>query len=243
MSDARFNRLEREVERLELRVLDTMKSSVKDFYRRVPSGTKSNPSWTPEMYPTGTEKELYPQIGYILLSAPDVCIPALLALINEPAAHELLKANLSGEWKAYRMSTVRLEKPVQWTDPMCFPGGAGEGGIADVGLFLNPTFDGRGGRQLRAERIIYLEIKSADHYSYKRSQLLSHLSALEEQTEKDVGFLAAIGGRSVGLEHPRWLGHASLVHFLNTMAQMVRAGLQDEALATEIVGLLKDKAG
>jgi hypothetical protein len=242
MSDAKPNRLERRVGKLELKVLDTMRSSVEDFYRRVPSGPKSDPKWTPEMYPNGTEKELYPQIAHILLSAPEVYIPTLLDLLGAPAAQELLETDLSGQWKAYRMSTVRLEKPVRWTDPMCFPGGAGEGGIADVGLFLNPTFDGKGGKQLRAERIVYFEIKSADRYSYQQSQLLSHLSALEEQTEEGVGFLAAIGGRFVAIEHPRWLGHVSLTQFLSTTARAARSEPEDEDLATEVERLLKSKS-
>ncbi len=228
------NALERRVSRLELVAMDTMKASVVDFFRRVPSGQKSRPRWVPEMYPTGSEKELYPEFAHILLSCPGVMVPALLGLFRTPVAQRLLQAPLTGSWRAYRLSTVRLEKGVRWTGPICFPGAAGYGAIADVGFFLNPSYDGADGKQVRADKILYFEIKSADHHSHKASQLQAHLEALERETPPGVGFLAAVGGRRTSLDHPRWLGHVTLDSFLRGMYQAAVAELANSRLAAEI---------
>ena len=57
MSMSRVSGLERRLEKLELVARDTMRASVADFFRRVPSGSRSRPRWVPEMYPTGSESE------------------------------------------------------------------------------------------------------------------------------------------------------------------------------------------
>jgi len=128
---------------------------------------------------------------------------------------------------------------------MCFPGAAGRGAIADVGLFLNPFYGGAHG-QLQAEVMLYLEVKSQDRYAHKDSQLKAHLAALEQETPNGVGFLAAIGGKPVQIEHPRWLGHTTLRRFLTTAEQVASAELGHASLAEEIRALLcsvEERAG
>jgi hypothetical protein len=231
---SRLNRLELRLRKLELVALSSMEESVVDFFRRLPSGPKSKPRWTPAMYPTGSEKELYAEFAYILLSAPQVTIPALLQLFQTSPVQLLENASMPGHWRAYRLSTVRLERGLRWTGPMCFPGAAGQGGIADVGLFLNPSYHGADGRQVQADALLYFEIKSADHHSHKVSQLEAHLEALEQETAVGVGFLAAVGGRRVHVQHPRWLGHVTLDDFLRRMNEVAMVELSNVSLAAEI---------
>jgi hypothetical protein len=243
MAAPKASRLERRLRPLELVALPSMEESVVDFFRRRPSGPRSKPRWTPAMYPKGSEKELYAEFAYIVLSAPQATIPALLRMCERTSATQLANALTPGVWRAYRLSTVRLDRGVRWSGPMCFPGAAGHGGIADVGLFLNPSYDGAQRRQLGADLIIYFEIKSSDHHSHKVSQLQAHLEALDEETPAGVGFLAAVGGRPVRVQHRRWLGHVSLDGFLQGMSQVAGAELSDARLASEVDELRRRKNG
>jgi hypothetical protein len=173
---------------------------------------------------TGSEKELHAEFGCIVLFDPLVTVPALLRLFHTPASEELLNNMPSGSWRGYRLSTRRLRGSGYGT-PMGFPGVAGCGGIADVGLFLNPTFDGKGGSQMQAERVLLFEIKSQDHHPHKESQLRAHLRAIERDDQSRSTFLGAVGGRRVHIQHPRWLGHVGLNDFLADMGPSAAASM------------------
>lgn len=225
--------LEQSLAPLELLANDSLNGAVVDYYRRVPSGPKSRPRWTPDQYPTGSEKELYAEFGCIVLFEPRVTVPALLRLFDTPVSETLVKGLPSGSWRAYRLSTRRLRGSGCGT-PMGFPGVAGCGGIADVGLFLNPTFDGKGGSQMQAQRVLLFEIKSQDHHPHKESQLSAHLRAIERDDQSRSTFLGAVGGRRVHIQHPRWLGHVGLNDFLADMGRVVNSTLGNSTLAFEI---------
>lgn len=235
-----MTRLERTVARLELLPLATIEESVSDFYRRCPSGTRSNPLWTPDSYPTGSEKELYPEIGHIVLQAAEATIPTLLRLLGSPAALALVEQSLTGTWRGFRISTVRVARDGDWSTTLCFPGGAGRGGIADIGFFLDPNFEADG-RQIRAKAILYLEVKWADRVPHQRSQIEAHLDALARDPGATGGYLGAIGGRPVEIDHPRWLGHVSLEGFFRGMQEVAITGSR-EAHAEELSRILARRA-
>lgn len=231
--------MERRLQHLELRSLGTMKESVAEFYRGIPGKKHARAKWSADAYPVGTEKELYAELAHTLLAAPAVMIPAMLGSLGTSPAEGLARTPDSGHWRAYRLSTIRFRRGTGWTSPMCFPGAAGANGIADVGIFLNPRVNETKG-QVDADRMLYLEIKSADHHRHTVGQLRAHLEHLENNTAPDVGYLAAIGGRCPAIHHPRWLGHVGLVSVLEPMAE-VAAGLPNLPLAGEIGGLLARK--
>lgn len=223
-----MNRLENKVSSLELIPQNTLQESVDDFFRRKPSHGKPK-----------VEKILYAQIAHILLINPQVMIPALLGVLSVPTSHAVHQSFCPARWRAYRLSTAHMERPTREIDVLCFPGAAGEGGIADVGLFLNPSFDGKQGFQIQADLIIYFEIKSQDRHRHSYSQLQAHLSALEHQTPNGVAYLACIGGRmpTNKIDHARWLGHVSLNGFFTAMASVAKVSLNDARLAGEIKNL------
>lgn len=143
--------LEERVAHLELVKKKSMRASVTDYYRRTPSRGKRKGHGRAAF---GTEKELYPQLAYILLSSPGVMIPTLLRIFRTEAARRLLRSSLAGRWRAYRLSTIRPKRGVRWTGPRCFPGAAGQKAIADIGFFLEPSYDRP--HQIRAKRLLYL---------------------------------------------------------------------------------------
>jgi hypothetical protein len=226
--------LERRVASLELVRLDSMRASVKDYYRRKPSRAERGSA---HQYATGSEKELYPEIAHILLSSPGVMLPELLRLLQTDAARRLLRSSFAGPWRAYRLSTVRPNRG--WKGPRCFPGAAGKKAIADLGLFLDPSYDGP--KQIRARRLLYFEIKSSDRHRHEVRQLRAHLKALDQETGPGIGFLAAIGGAFVELQHPRWLGHTTLESFLRRTLAAAQMEIRDATLAREIGALLQRK--
>ena len=230
--------LERRAGKLRLIALETMRDSVADYYRRV----RSRPGvWSPKMYPTGTEKELYAQFAHILLSNPPETIRTLLELYDTDPAKNLRSRVLDGRWQAYRVSNRRRDpgsrlKKVK--SPLIFPGGAGQGGIADVVLLLNPCFVDDS-RQIRADLLLYFELKSSDHHRQDKNQLRAHLAALSRSSLARNAFLAGIGGRPVELQHARWLGHSTLGRFLQAMSRVAIANASNRCLAGDIKHLCK----
>ena len=224
------------VAHLELAALKSMRASVRDYYCRTPSrGAEGVPG-----YPSGSEKELYAELAYILLASPPVMLPALLGVLDTEAARQLSGSSLAGSWRAYRLSTIRPKLGLHWTGPRCFPGAAGQHAICDLGLLLDPSYEGPA--QLRARMLLYFEIKSSDRHRHKPGQLKAHLKALDQEVPHGGGFLGAIGGSSVELQHPRWLGHVTLETFLRRMLVTAQTELRNTKLASEIGALLQRKA-
>lgn len=230
------NKLQRRLARLELVHLDSMLNSVADFYRRLPSKAK----WNVDLYPTGSEKELYAEFAHIILADPPGMIDLLFRLLDTPIAKELRESCMAGSWRAYRLSTIRRDRGMRWQGPECFPGAAGHGAIADVGLFLNPSY-GVDSYQIDADFFLYFEIKSSDAYAHSRSQLAGHLAALELELPEKKAFLVALGGKDIVLDHPRWAGHTTLGGFFAAAKRYAAEQLRDEALVAEINGLLVRK--
>lgn len=217
--------------------LKTMRDSVADYYRRV----RSRPGvWSPERYPTGTEKELYAQFAHILLSNPNETIPTLLDLYDTDPAKDLRSRVLDGTWQGYRVSNrclyhgSRLKKV---KSPLILPGGAGQGGIVDVVLLLNPRFVDS--RQIRADLLLYFEIKSSDLHRQDKHQLRKHLAAISRSSLARNAYLAGIGGRPVELQHRRWLGHSTLGRFLQVMYRVAISNAGNRGLARDIKHLCK----
>lgn len=236
MNIVSVNPLEKRLAHLELVVLDSMKASVADFYRRIPPKADQKSPWRIDAYPTGDEKELYAQFAHIVLSAPATTIPAMLRLFGTSTAEQLLGKPLLGHWRGYRISTIRFRLGSGWEGPMCLLGTSdpgSPGAIADVGLFLNPDYDVENG-VVRAETILFFEIKSAPHHRYSRRQIEGHMAALEQHPSSPVAFLAALGGRRIAVDHPQWLGHATWDEFLGTMSQAIGLGTSNSALVDEI---------
>lgn len=228
------SRMERRLGHLELHSLGTVKDSVADFYHRIPSK-----NWSPDTYPVESEKELYAELAHILLAAPHAMVPALLRSFGTRPANELADSCGDGLWRCYRLSTIRFEKGVRWSGPICFPGAACSNVIADIGLFQNPRIDQTAG-MIVADRLVYLEIKSADHRRHASSHLLPHLKHLAEETPDGAGYLGAVGGKRPAVNHPRWLGHVGLLGLLEHMAE-VAASLHNSALADEVQRLAARK--
>ena len=228
--------IERKVSKLELHSLHTVEESVASLYERVPSGSKSKPRWTPEDYPTGSEKELYAEFGYVMLSDPLATVPALLDSLGSAPFDLLRQISLVSRWRAFRISTVRAHREV----PICFPGGSGEGGIADVGLFGDPLIDASL-HQMWGAPILYFELKSQDRHAHKRSQILSHLKALESSSAGPT-YLGAVGGRPIKIKHPRWIGHISLDRFFETVREVAESQ-RDAYLCSEIDLLRRRRSG
>lgn len=90
---------------------------------------------------------------------------------------------------------------------------------------------------MRADLILYFEIKSADHQRRQRSQLQSNLTALQEETPDGAAFLAGVGGKPIQIQHQRWLGHVTLDGFLEETAEVARTELPNTGLAGEIEGI------
>jgi hypothetical protein len=225
--------LERKLKRLELHPASTMSEAVAAYFARVRSGTRKAPRWTPDLYPCSTEKELYAEMAYIFLAQPVSMLRAFLDEAATMSAANLGNASLHGTWRAFRISTARPGPRNRYKGPRIFSGGAGYGSIADIGLFLNLRVDPLANPCLRADKIIYFELKSSDRARHDRTQLASHLKSLEEETAIGVGYLAAIGGRPLAVEHPRWLGHVSLDGLLNRLGGVAKAAHRDP-LAEEL---------
>jgi len=173
-------------------------------------------------------------MAYGFLAAPETMVRALIETADTSASTELRRAPLAGTWRVFRISTARPQRRNRYRGPRLFSGGAGYGGIADIGLFLNPTFDPHTDPCLRAEKMLYFELKSSDGPPHDRSQLCSHLQSRERETAAGVGYLGAIGGRPVVIDHSRWVGHVSLDVLLGRMATVAANVLDRARLAQEL---------
>ena len=235
----RLSLLEQRVEDLRLLALETMRDSVTDFFGRVKS---HEGVWSVDRYPTLTEKELYAQFGHILLPNPRKTISALLALYDTIPATNLTSRTLHGKWRAYRVSTRHLElgsRRRKQKEPLIFPGAAGQGGITDVVLLLNPSYPD-GAKQIRADLLLYFELKSRDHHRHQTSQMKAHLAALSRNNLARNAFLASVGGKPIyDISHRRWLGHATLDRFFEAMMRVTATNVQGAGLARDIKHLWK----
>jgi hypothetical protein len=232
-------KLKQRVQYLRLLVLKSMEESVIDFYHRVPSKNGRR----------HTEKDLWAQFAYILLSEPDRMIPMLVAKLGSPAAQRL-DGRLTGTWHAYRVSTVSRDRGTRWKDPYCFPGCGPRsirpvmrtekgGGIPDVLLLLNPDYSR--GKQVAADLFLYFELKSMERSSLTPRQLNRYLAAIKSEIPSN-GFLGAIGGRRPKPDEldddQRWLGHLSLADFFDSTLRAA-VSCRQKTLAHEIRALQK----